>query len=148
MKQTAKIISTYTGDTSGVCSALYELGGMVIMHDPSGCNSTYSTHDEPRWYDMDSLIFISGLTEKEAIFGNDEKLICDAVSAANQLKPRFIAIAGSPVPYMTGCDYNGISLEIEKRTGIPCFGFDTDGMHSYVRGGINGICSLCRQNVC
>lgn len=134
MKQTAKIISTYTGDTSGVCSALYELGGMVIMHDPSGCNSTYSTHDEPRWYDMDSLIFISALTEKDAIFGNDEKLISDAVNAATELNPRFIAIAGSPVPYMTGCDYNGIALEIENRTGIPCFGFDTDGMRSYVHG--------------
>ncbi len=134
MKQTAKIISTYTGDTSGVCSALYELGGMVIMHDPSGCNSTYSTHDEPRWYDIDSLIFISALTEKDAIFGNDEKLISDAVNAATELNPRFIAVAGSPVPYMTGCDYNGIALEIERRTGIPCFGFDTDGMRSYIRG--------------
>ena len=28
------------------------------MHDPSGCNSTYNTHDEIRWYDQDSLIFI------------------------------------------------------------------------------------------
>lgn len=134
MKQTARIISTYTGDTSGVCSALYELGGMVVMHDPSGCNSTYSTHDEPRWYDMDSLIFISGLTEKDAIFGNDEKIISDTVNAALQLKPRFIAIAGSPIPHITGCDFDGISLEIENRCGIPCFGFPTDGMHSYIHG--------------
>ncbi len=134
MKQTAKIISTYTGDTSGVCSALYELGGMVIMHDASGCNSTYSTHDEPRWYDIDSLIFISALTEKDAIFGNDEKLISDAVNAAKELNPRFIAIAGTPIPYMTGCDYNAVALEIERRTGIPCFGFDTDGMRSYIHG--------------
>ena len=49
MKQIARMISTYTADVSGVCSALYELGGMVVMHDPSGCNSTYNTHDEPRW---------------------------------------------------------------------------------------------------
>ena len=66
MKQIARIISTYTADVSGVCSALYELGGMVVMHDPSGCNSTYNTHDEPRWYDMDSLIFISGLVEPDS----------------------------------------------------------------------------------
>ena len=59
----AKIISCYTADTSGVCSALYELGGMVVVHDASGCNSTYATHDEPRWYDMDSMIYISALTE-------------------------------------------------------------------------------------
>ena len=45
------------------------------MHDASGCNSTYNTHDEPRWYDMDSLVFISGLSELEAVLGDDEKLI-------------------------------------------------------------------------
>jgi hypothetical protein len=53
MKQVSVTLSTYTADVSGVCSALYELGGMVVIHDPSGCNSTYNTHDEPRWYDMD-----------------------------------------------------------------------------------------------
>ena len=43
----AKVISIYAADTSGVCSALYELGGMTVVHDASGCNSTYATHDEP-----------------------------------------------------------------------------------------------------
>ena len=74
MRQSYRIIPIYTSDVSGVCSALYELGGMVVMHDPSGCNSTYNTHDEIRWYDQDSLIFISGLTEIDAVMGNDEKL--------------------------------------------------------------------------
>ena len=59
MRQSYRIIPIYTADVSGVCSALYELGGMTVMHDPSGCNSTYNTHDEIRWYDQDSLIFIS-----------------------------------------------------------------------------------------
>ena len=67
MRQSYRIIPIYTSDVSGVCSALYELGGMVVMHDPSGCNSTYNTHDEIRWYDQDSLIFISGLTEIDAV---------------------------------------------------------------------------------
>ena len=61
MRQAYRILPVYTGDVSGVCSALYELGGMVVMHDPSGCNSTYNTHDEIRWYARDSLIFLSGL---------------------------------------------------------------------------------------
>ena len=71
MRQSYRIIPIYTADVSGVCSALYELGGMTVMHDPSGCNSTYNTHDEIRWYDQDSLIFISGLTEIDAIMGNE-----------------------------------------------------------------------------
>ena len=49
------------------------LGGMTVMHDPSGCNSTYNTHDEIRWYEQDSMIYISGLTEIDAVMGNDEK---------------------------------------------------------------------------
>ena len=75
MRQSYRMIPVYTADVSGVCSALYELGGMTVMHDPSGCNSTYNTHDEIRWYDQDSLIFISGLTEIDAIMGNDRKFI-------------------------------------------------------------------------
>ena len=74
MRQAYRIIPIYTADVSGVCSALYELGGMTVMHDPSGCNSTYNTHDEIRWYEEDSLIFISGLTEIDAIMGNERSL--------------------------------------------------------------------------
>lgn len=134
MKQTASIISTYTADVSGVCSALYELGGMTIIHDPSGCNSTYTTHDEPRWYDMDGMVYISGLTEMEAIMGDDDKLIHDIVYAANELSPRFIAIVGTPIPMMIGTDFMAIASIIEQKTGIPTFGFDTNGMHSYISG--------------
>ena len=134
MKQTARIISTYSADVFGVCSALFELGGMVIMHDASGCNSTYTTHDEPRWYDMESMVYISGLTEMEAIMGDDEKLISDIVAAAEDLKPRFIAVAGTPIPTMTGFDFQAAAELIEQRTGIPAFGFPTTGMNSYVKG--------------
>ena len=75
-------ISTYSTDNFGVASVLFELGGMVVIHDPSGCNSTYTTHDEPRWYEHDSLFFISGVTEMEALMGDDDKLIDDIVAAA------------------------------------------------------------------
>jgi nitrogenase molybdenum-iron protein alpha/beta subunit len=134
MKQTASFISTYAADVSGVCSALFELGGMTVMHDASGCNSTYNTHDEPRWYDMDSMVYISGLSEIEAIMGDDDKLINDIVSAAEQLRPRFIAIAGTPIPMMIGTDFKAIASVVENRTGIPAFGIATNGMHSYLYG--------------
>ena len=133
-KQTQKILSTYTADVSGVCSALFELGGMTVMHDASGCNSTYNTHDEPRWYDSDSLVFLSGLTEMEAILGDDQRLSADIVAAARELQPRFIAIAGSPIPALTGCDLPAIAASIEAETGICTFGFATTGMQSYVTG--------------
>lgn len=134
MRQSYRIIPIYTADVSGVCSALYELGGMTVMHDPSGCNSTYNTHDEIRWYDQDSLIFISGLTEIDAIMGNDRKFIDDIEHAARELRPNFIALAGSPIPFMNGTDFPAISRVIEAETGIPTFSVPTNGMHDYVYG--------------
>lgn len=134
MKRSYKIIPIYTADVSGVCSALYELGGMTVMHDPSGCNSTYNTHDEIRWYDQDSMIYISGLTEIDAVMGNDEKLIRDIEIAAEELKPKFIALAGSPIPYMNGTDFEAIAKILEQDLGIPAFSVPTNGMHDYVYG--------------
>lgn len=134
MRQSYRIIPIYTADVSGVCSALYELGGMTVMHDPSGCNSTYNTHDELRWYDQDSLIFISGLTEIDAIMGNDRKFIDDIEHAAKQLHPKFIALAGSPIPFMNGTDFPAIAHVIETETGIPTFSVPTNGMNDYVYG--------------
>lgn len=147
MKQVSVTLSTYTADVSGVCSALYELGGMVVIHDPSGCNSTYNTHDEPRWYEMDSLIFISGLSQMDAIMGNDDKFIHDIVRAAKELQPRFIALVRTPIPLMTGTDFEGISRVIEKQTGIPVFYFPTSGMHTYVKGAGMAMETIARELV-
>lgn len=134
MRQVTGLISTYSSDAFGVCSALYELGGMVVMHDASGCNSTYTTHDEPRWYDMDSMIFISAISEMEAILGDDEKLIGDLIETAADLHPKFIALVGAPIPYMIGTDLEAIANIVEHETGIPCFGIEANGMHPYTKG--------------
>ena len=134
MRQSYRMIPVYTADVSGVCSALYELGGMTVMHDPSGCNSTYNTHDEIRWYDQDSLIFISGLTEIDAIMGNDRKFIDDIKHAVRELHPKFLALAGSPIPFMNGTDFPVIAQVIETETGIPAFAIPTNGMHDYTYG--------------
>lgn len=145
MRQTASILSTYAADVSGVCSALFEYGGMTVMHDASGCNSTYNTHDEPRWYDMDSLVFISALTETEAVLGDDEKLIRDVEEAARALRPRFIALAGSPIPMLIGTDFQAVARLIEERCGVPAMGFPTNGMHSYIAGAGKAFAELARR---
>ena len=147
MRQSYRIIPIYTADVSGVCSALYELGGMTVMHDPSGCNSTYNTHDEIRWYDQDSLIFISGLTEIDAIMGNDRKFIDDIEHAARELHPKFIALAGSPIPFMNGTDFPAIARVIETETGIPTFSVPTNGMNDYIYGAGIALEQIARRFV-
>ncbi len=145
MKQSNRILSTYTADVSGVCSALYEMGGMTVMHDASGCNSTYNTHDEPRWYTMPSMVYISGLSETEAILGDDSKLANDLIDGVNSLHPRFCAVAGTPIPTMMGTDLTGIARLVERRTGTPAFGFKTTGMQSYVVGASMALEAVARR---
>ena len=132
--QTHVFSMTYTADVSGVCSALYELGGMSVLHDPSGCNSTYSTHDEPRWFDTDSLMYVSGLDEITAVMGDDTVLIRDVVQAAADLDPRFITLCGASIPHIIAFDYRGVAHLIEEECGIPVLPVATDGLKSYVSG--------------
>lgn len=145
MRQARTVLSTYSADVFGVCSALYELGGMVVMHDASGCNSTFTTHDEPRWYGGDGAVFVSALTETDAIMGNDGRLIADMLSAAEQVRPKFAAIAGTPIPMMTGMDYDAVAREFEDRSGIPCFGFPTNSMRSYLCGVSEALAALASR---
>ncbi len=115
MKQVMRKTANYAADLAGINSALYELGGLIIMHDASGCNSTYATHDEPRWAKMHSLIFISALEEYDAILGNDDKLIEEVIEAANETQPNFIALFGSPIALAIGTDFKGMPIILNRK---------------------------------
>ena len=145
MRQVYHNLCTYSADLFGINSALYELGGLIVMHDASGCNSTYNTHDEPRWYTMDSMVYVSGLNEKDAILGNDQKIIDDICAVAEKEHPKFIVLSLSVLPAYMGTDVKGIMRLIEKRTGIPSFGFATNGMDTYVRGAGMAFCAIAER---
>lgn len=145
MKQVQRILADYSADLFGTCSALYELGGMVVMDDASGCNSTYDTHDEPRWFDIDSMIYITALSENDAVMGNDEKIIEDVCEAALARRPKFIALCGSPIAMMMGTDFKGLARVIEKRTGIPSFGILSSGMESYQYGASQAFAEIVKR---
>lgn len=145
MKKAYKILPVYTGDVSGFASALYELGGMLVIHDPSGCNSTYNTHDEVRWYKQEALIYISGLNDIDAITGNDDKFINDIVRAAEDMNPKFIALANSPLPYLNGTDFKGISKIVKDKTGLPCFYVQTNAMHDYTKGASEAYLAFAKK---
>src|SRR5574344_1936941 len=145
MKQCSAILNPYAADVSGVCAALYELGGMIIMDDASGCNSTYNTHDEPRWYTIPSMVYVSALTELQAVLGHDDHLADEICTSVAELHPRFVAIAGTPIPMMMGTDFIGLARVIEKRCGVPVMGFDTNGMHSYIDGAGRSFAEFARR---
>lgn len=107
---------------------------MTVIHDPSGCNSTYSTHDEPRWFDTDSLMFVSGLDEMTAVLGDDNVLIDDVTHAVRDLKPRFVTLCNGSIPHIIAFDCKGVAHLLEKRTGVPMLPVTTTGNRSYVAG--------------
>ncbi|MFQ9151845.1 MAG: hypothetical protein ACLR6B_10470 [Blautia sp.] len=59
-------------DYSGAASALFDLKGIVVMHDASGCTGNFTGYDEPRWMGSRSAVYCSGLRRMDAVLGNDE----------------------------------------------------------------------------
>ncbi|MBQ7942476.1 MAG: oxidoreductase [Lachnospiraceae bacterium] len=121
-------------DYSGVCSAMFDLGGICVIHDASGCTGNYTGYDEPRWYGSSSKIFCSAIREIDAVLGRDDKLIDNIIKAGEELHPTMYTVIGSPVPMVIGSDMKGIAHEVESRTGLPAFGFDTNGLGLYNKG--------------
>lgn len=132
-------------DYSGAASALFDLGGIVVMHDASGCTGNYTGFDEPRWMGSRSAVYCSGLRRMDAIMGNDQKFIDGALAAAKDLNPTLIAYLGSPVPMVIGIDLDGMAAETEDASGIPCFGFNTTGQHYYDKGASDVFMKLIKR---
>ena len=136
MSRLYRYLPPFAGDYSGVGSALYELGGMLCIHDAAGCTGNYVGFDEPRSYDSRQLVYCTGLRKNDAILGNEEVYIDKIIRAAKDMKPKFVALVGSPVPVVIGFDFHGVAMELEQRLGIPAFGFETGGMKGSYKEGV------------
>ncbi len=147
MKGLYKVLPPFAPDYSGVCSVLFELGGLVIVHDAGGCTGNVTGYDEPRWYGNSSATFSSELREIEAVVGDDEKFLDRIEEAAKDLKRGFIAILGSPAPMVIGTDYRALAGVISQRTGLPSLAFDTNGIRYYDEGASMAFLELARQFV-
>lgn len=137
----------FAPDYSGAASALFDMGGMIVIHDASGCTGNYTGYDEPRWLGSETAVYCSALRHMDAVLGNDEKVIGKIVKAAEELKPKFIAILGSPVPMVIGTDFAGIANEIECITGIPAIGLSTRGLAYYGKGIADATIALMKKFV-
>lgn len=132
----------FSPDYSGAAAVLFDLKTVTAMHDASGCTGNYTGYDDPRWYGSHSGIFCSGLRQIDAVLGDDEKLIKKMEAAVRDIQPDLMALVGSPVPMVIGADLEGIAVELEERTGIPSFGFDTTGTAYYDRGAFRAAKAL------
>lgn len=145
MEQLWITLPAFAPDYSGVCSAMFDLKGLTVVHDASGCTGNYTGYDEPRWYGSESKIFCSGLREIDAVLGNDEKLIHNILKTGELVHPTIYTVVGSPVPMVIGTDTKGIAHELEATTGVPAFGFDTNGLGLYHTGVSDAMCRLINR---
>lgn len=145
MKQLFKKLPPFAPDYSGVCSALFELGGVSVIMDASGCTGNYTGYDEPRWYEGAGRVFCSGVREMDAVMGDEERLVNKVNEYLATHNAAFIAILGSPVPMVIGTDYISLAREMEQRFGIPAFAFDTSGMFHYDKGASQAFMEIAKR---
>ena len=132
-------------DYSGAASAFFDLGGIVVMHDASGCTGNYTGYDEPRWLNSRSAVYCSGLRRMDAVLGNDDKFIQMALNAAESLDPTLIAFLGGPVPMIIGTDREGRAAAAEAAGGTPSFGINSTGERYYHKGASEVFIKLIKR---
>lgn len=147
MKDLFKILPPFAPDYSGVCSVLFELGGIVVVHDAGGCTGNVTGYDEPRWYGNSSAIYSSELREIDAVIGDDEKFLTKLEDAINVLDRSFVALLGSPAPMVIGTHLKALARILNRRTGLPVLVFDTNGINYYDSGSSMAFLELAREFV-
>lgn len=131
MKGLFLVLPPFSPDYSGVCSALLEMGALLVVHDGTGCAGNYLCHDELRAQAFSHMLYTSNLRELDVVMGSDEALLEKVERAAADLDPRMIVLLNTPAPMVIGTDFRALSRILEKRTGKPTLYFDTTGMRFY-----------------
>ena len=140
-------LPTLAADYSGACSALYELGGLFIMHGAGACLGNAVRYDEPRAWDVRSRVFTSGLTDMDCLLGNDERLYDQIVRTHRAVGGAFVAVAGTPNTMIVGTDYDAVADVVGDRCGVPAFGIPTSGTARYNKGAGEALLRLARTVV-
>jgi hypothetical protein len=141
-------IPSFATDYSGAASTISDLGGLAVVHGPTGCIGNFTGYDETRWFSSPKAVFNSALRERDAIMGDDSAVI-EALSDACAIhRPSFMAIIGTPVPNLIGCDLEGIAAEAEALTGIPAIGVGTNGYGFYQDGIEKAFAAVERRFPC
>ena len=141
------LLPTLSSDFSGACSALYELGGLVVVHGPHGCYDNVIVRDEARAARTPSRVFGSALSDMDATFGDDEKLIARTCETFAEVGGRFIALLGTPSTMVIGTDYDAVAAEMGRRCGVPAFAVATSGEHSYAWGAGQALLEVAQAAV-
>jgi nitrogenase molybdenum-iron protein alpha/beta subunit len=145
MKGLHHLLPPLASDYTGICSALYDLDGMIVLHNPSGCMRTVTDIDEPRWASRRVSFFSSGLNESNVIFGDDDAFFRNIVRTFQGTDKKFIALVSTPVPAVIGMDMNDIATRLETTLNVPVFAFNTTGFENYSCGVSEAYLTLAKH---
>lgn len=134
MSRLSLFLPSFAADYSGACSCLFDLDFLVVVNDAACCTRNYVDYDEPRWSRTKTTTMCSELRMMDVVMGDEAKAREKVLRAADEMKPRAIALLGSPVPALTGMDLHGIAHDVEESCGLPTLGFETTGFSTYERG--------------
>ncbi len=114
------------GKISGSIGAIGEMGSGVVavLHAPLGCGFHYRYSARRRHQPFHAL-FTTDLTEREIIFGGEEKLRQTVQMVWEQYAPRLIVIIPSPVTDILNEDIRAVAEEL-RREGIPVAGIQSE----------------------
>ena len=127
-------IPTFTADYSGAVSVFYEMGGIHVICDASGCHGSTLILDEPRLTAGVSKVFSVSVREKDVVMGIDKKLKKQVKETWELLGGDYICLVGTPAPAIIGTDLNGLGRELEKELNIPVFSINSSGLEFYDQG--------------
>jgi nitrogenase molybdenum-cofactor synthesis protein NifE len=145
MKGLYRALPPFSSDVSGACSVLFGLNGLVVVHEPACCTSSFTVYDEGGYYGSASALYSSELREIHVATGDDEALLRRLEAAARCVDRDFIALIGSPVPMIAGTDYAALCREAERRTGLPAIAIGASGAKRYDEGASAALVALAER---
>jgi nitrogenase molybdenum-iron protein alpha/beta subunit len=145
MKGLHYLLPPLAADYTGICSAIYDLDAMIVLHNPGGCMRTVTDIDEPRWASRRASFFSSGLNESNVIFGDDDAFFRNIVRTFQGTDKKFIALVSTPVPAVIGMDMNDIATRLESSLNVPVFAFNTTGFENYSCGITEAYLALAKH---
>lgn len=104
--------------------------GVLVIHNPSSCSSIpyqayhklgakYQEITGEKWELEEDVIYCTGLTNEDVVFGAGAKLLNCLMDIGKYRKPAFILVACGCIPGMIGDDTISICMEAEKKLRIP-----------------------------
>ena len=110
-------------------ASAFNPGAVIVIHAPRSCShiihsalpvmrERYLKSAGLLSFDMHNL-FVTGLSDKEAIFGGEQKLEECLQEIAEESHPSYIMVAGGCVAGVIGDDIEAVCKKVEAKTGVP-----------------------------